>query len=123
MDKLKHRQVWADVLLLLVTLVWGSTFVMVKDAVAAYPVFPFLTLRFGLATLALLAVGWRRLGSLGWKGWGAGALIRPWTSKNNRGITTFSFLQEGSASNGEIILLKTDSVTIPMVVCPYPMVR
>lgn len=75
MDKLKHRQLWADVLLLLVTLVWGSTFVMVKDAVAAYPVFPFLTLRFGLATLALLALGWRRLKFLGWKGWGAGILI------------------------------------------------
>jgi len=75
MDRLKYRQVWADVLLLLVTLIWGSTFVMVKDATAAYPVFPFLTLRFGLATVALLVVGWRRLGSLGWKGWGAGALI------------------------------------------------
>jgi len=71
----KWRQLWADLLLLLVTLIWGSTFVMVKDATASYPIFPFLTLRFGLATLALLLVGWRRLPSLGWKGVGAGALI------------------------------------------------
>ena len=71
----KRRQIWADLLLLLVTLIWGSTFVMVKDAVAAYPVFPFLTLRFGSATLALLSIGWKRLPSLGWRGIGAGMLI------------------------------------------------
>jgi len=71
----KWRQLWADLLLLLVTLIWGSTFVMVKDATASYPIFPFLTLRFGLAALALLLIGWRRLPSLGWKGVGAGVLI------------------------------------------------
>ena len=71
----KRRQLWADLLLLLVTLIWGSTFVMVKDATASYPIFPFLTLRFGFAALALLLIGWRRLPSLGWKGVGAGVLI------------------------------------------------
>lgn len=70
-----RRQLLADSLLLLVTLIWGSTFVMVKEAVAAYPVFPFLALRFALATVGLLAIGWRRLPSLRWRGWGAGALI------------------------------------------------
>ncbi len=48
------RQVVADAALLLVTLIWGSTFVMVKDAVAAYPVFGFLGIRFAFAALALL---------------------------------------------------------------------
>jgi len=62
-------------LLLLVTLIWGGTFVMVKGAVATFPVFPFLTLRFGLATCALLIIGWRRLSKLSWRGVGAGILI------------------------------------------------
>ena len=35
------------------TAVWGVTFVQVKDAVALYPLFPFLALRFGIATLTL----------------------------------------------------------------------
>jgi|YNPNPStandDraft_1061719.scaffolds.fasta_scaffold03529_5 drug/metabolite transporter (DMT)-like permease len=70
-----RRQLGADALLLLVTLIWGSTFVMVKGAVSAYPVFPFLAIRFGLATLALVLVSGRRLRALGWRGWGAGALI------------------------------------------------
>jgi drug/metabolite transporter (DMT)-like permease len=70
-----RRRLVADSLLLLVTVIWGSTFVMVKDAVTDYPVFPFLALRFTLAALALLPLGWRGLRSLGWKGLGAGALI------------------------------------------------
>ncbi|MBC7316075.1 MAG: DMT family transporter, partial [Chloroflexi bacterium] len=69
------RQLWADLALLLVALIWGSTFVMVKEATAAYPVFPFLALRFGLATVGLILIGGKRLRTLGWRGVGAGALI------------------------------------------------
>jgi drug/metabolite transporter (DMT)-like permease len=69
------QQLGADALLFLVAVVWGGTFVMVKDAVSAYPVFPFLTLRFAMATGALLAIGGRRLRRLGWRGVRAGVLI------------------------------------------------
>ncbi len=48
-----RRQLIADAGLLLVTVIWGATFVMVKDAVSAFPVFSFLALRFALAGLAL----------------------------------------------------------------------
>ncbi|MHB1319234.1 MAG: DMT family transporter [Anaerolineae bacterium] len=73
--RLGRRQQWAaDGLLLMVTAIWGSTFVMVKDAVAAYPVFPFLALRFGLGTIALLLIGWRRLRTLDRSSRLAGAL-------------------------------------------------
>jgi drug/metabolite transporter (DMT)-like permease len=46
-------------LLLAVTAVWGVTFVQVKDAVAIYPLFAFLAVRFAIAgvTLAPAAVG------------------------------------------------------------------
>jgi drug/metabolite transporter (DMT)-like permease len=56
----------ADLGLLLVTAIWGATFVMVKDAVAEFPVFAFLALRFWLALLALVpfavarGLRWRR---------------------------------------------------------------
>jgi drug/metabolite transporter (DMT)-like permease len=50
----RRRQLTADAALLLVTLIWGSTFVMVKDAVANFPVFSFLALRFAFAALVLL---------------------------------------------------------------------
>jgi drug/metabolite transporter (DMT)-like permease len=51
-----HVSRLADGALLIVALIWGATFVMVKDAVTTYPVFSFLALRFTFAALALLPV-------------------------------------------------------------------
>ena len=50
------------VTLLVVTAVYGWTFVVVKDVLAAYPVLPYLGLRFGIAvvTLFLLLRRWPR---------------------------------------------------------------
>jgi drug/metabolite transporter (DMT)-like permease len=56
------QSIQADLALLLVTLVWGGTFVMVKDAIATYPVFGFIALRFGIASALLVPVVlWRRM--------------------------------------------------------------
>jgi drug/metabolite transporter (DMT)-like permease len=59
-------------LLLVVTAVWGWTFVLVKDAVTQYPTLPFLQIRFALAliVLALVVRRWPRRRELR-----AGALI------------------------------------------------
>jgi drug/metabolite transporter (DMT)-like permease len=46
----------ADFALLMVALIWGATFVMVKNAVATYPVLSFLALRFAFAALVLLPI-------------------------------------------------------------------
>jgi len=61
--------------LLAVTAVWGVTFVQVKDAVALYPLFAFLAIRFAIATLTLAVPGTRRVLSLGRAGIGEGALL------------------------------------------------
>ena len=61
MKPVPSRQLNADLALLLVTLIWGATFVMVKDAVSAFPVFSFMAIRFALAAAALLPLTiWRR---------------------------------------------------------------
>ena len=49
-----NKSQWADFSLLLVTLVWGSTFVIVKWAIVDLPPFPFLAIRFALAFISLL---------------------------------------------------------------------
>jgi drug/metabolite transporter (DMT)-like permease len=64
----------ALVALALVTAVWGLTFVQVKDAVAIYPVLPFLALRFAIASATLAVPGVRRIRRLGRRGVAAGAL-------------------------------------------------
>ncbi len=51
-------------MLLWVTLIWGSTFVLVQQAVERFPVFAFLCLRFVLATVVLCLCFGRRLRAL-----------------------------------------------------------
>lgn len=50
------RRYWIQAALIAVAVVWGATFIVVKDAVAAYPLYSFLTLRFGIAVLAFLLI-------------------------------------------------------------------
>jgi drug/metabolite transporter (DMT)-like permease len=61
--------------LIAVTAVWGVTFVQVKDAVALYPLFAFLAVRFAIATLTLAVPGAGRVRTLGRVGMGGGALL------------------------------------------------
>jgi drug/metabolite transporter (DMT)-like permease len=61
--------------LLIVTAVWGVTFVQVKDAVEIYPLFAFLTVRFAIASVTLAVPGLPRLRSLGRRGLAAGVLL------------------------------------------------
>jgi drug/metabolite transporter (DMT)-like permease len=61
--------------LVLVTAVWGVTFVQVKDAVALYPLFAFLTVRFAIASLVLAVPAAGRMRTLGRPGWIAGSAL------------------------------------------------
>jgi drug/metabolite transporter (DMT)-like permease len=61
--------------LVAVTAVWGVTFVQVKDAVALYPLFAFLAVRFAIASVALAAPAAGRLRLLGRRGWLAGVSL------------------------------------------------
>ena len=72
---LSTRQRQADALLLLVAFIWGSTFVLVKQSVAQFPVYAFLTLRFTLATVILLPLWGKHLRLLGHRGICVGAAI------------------------------------------------
>ena len=52
----------APVLLLVgVTAIWGVTFVQVQDALALYPLFAFLAVRFAISTAVLAPFAWRSL--------------------------------------------------------------
>lgn len=46
-------------LVVLVAFFWGWTFVLIRDAVASYPVLPFVALRFALASVLIAPVAWR----------------------------------------------------------------
>jgi len=61
--------------LVAVTAVWGLTFVQVKDAVAVYPLFAFLAVRFAIASATLAVPAAPRVRTLGRRGIGVGAFL------------------------------------------------
>jgi drug/metabolite transporter (DMT)-like permease len=65
----------ATAALILVTAVWGITFVQVKDAVELYPLLAFLAIRYVIASAALAPIAVRRLGGFGRDGLVAGAVL------------------------------------------------
>jgi drug/metabolite transporter (DMT)-like permease len=67
--------VTAAILLIAVTAVWGVTFVQVKDAVAVYPLFAFLAVRYAIGSAVLLPAAAPRLRGLGRDGLVAGAVL------------------------------------------------
>lgn len=56
----RRREFTADASLMAVSLVWGSTFIIVQRAIAQVPAFAFLTLRFGVAFALLAALCFHR---------------------------------------------------------------
>ena len=65
----------ATAALILVTAVWGITFVQVKDAVELYPLVAFLAVRYAIASAALAPFSVTRLRTLGRSGLFAGGVL------------------------------------------------
>jgi drug/metabolite transporter (DMT)-like permease len=65
----------ATAALIVVTAVWGVTFVQVKDAVELYPLVAFLAVRYAIASAALAPVSVLRVRTLGRSGLVAGGVL------------------------------------------------
>ena len=61
--------------LVVVTAIWGVTFVQIKDALELYPLFAFLAVRFAIAVAALAPFAGARVRTLGHSGAVAGTLL------------------------------------------------
>jgi drug/metabolite transporter (DMT)-like permease len=103
-----NRAVRALLVLIAVTAVWGVTFVQVKDAVALYPLFAFLALRFAIASLTLAAPAARRLRTLGGRGWTAavfaGALLGAGYALQTAGLERTSVSSTGFITGMYVVL-------------------
>jgi drug/metabolite transporter (DMT)-like permease len=98
----------ALLVLVAVTAVWGVTFVQVKDAVAIYPLFAFLALRFAIAGCALVVPGASRLRSLGRPGAAAalfaGALLGAGYALQTAGLERTSVSSTGFVTGMYVVL-------------------
>ncbi len=57
----KFREYGADASLLFISIIWGSTFIITKQAIENVPVFSFLSLRFAVASVLLLIICFPRI--------------------------------------------------------------
>jgi drug/metabolite transporter (DMT)-like permease len=89
------------VALLLMTAVWGVTFVQVKDAVEVYPIFLFLALRFAVATAALGLPFGGRLRLLDRRGLVSGLLLGAFLA-TGYALQTFGLSKASVTSTGFI---------------------
>ena len=69
------KRVLANLALGFCALIWGATFVVIKDALADVSVVVYLAVRFGLAAALMAAIYWRSLRRLTWHTTWAGAQI------------------------------------------------
>jgi drug/metabolite transporter (DMT)-like permease len=115
-EKIKTTSWRADLALLGVTLIWGATFVMVKEAVAYFPVFAFLTLRFSFALLSLVPFLWsgssfgvtgiRRLGRTElWAGGLVGLALLAGYGLQTAGLRTTSAAKTGFITGLSVIFV------------------
>jgi drug/metabolite transporter (DMT)-like permease len=69
------KRVRADLALVFCALIWGSTFVVVKNALADASVFVYIAVRFGLSAIIMAILFWRSLRELNRQAIWAGAQI------------------------------------------------
>lgn len=107
-----HRWI-ADSVLLLVAFIWGTTFVLVQNAIETLPPFTFLAIRFTLAGLFLLLFfRWRNVTyRIPFKHLAVGALIGIWLFLGYA-LQTFSLLYTTSGKSGFLTGLSVALVPI-----------
>jgi drug/metabolite transporter (DMT)-like permease len=69
------KRLRADLALVICTMIWGATFVVIKDALADISVIALLAIRFSLAAVMMAIIYWRSVRALTWPAVWAGAQI------------------------------------------------
>jgi len=106
---------WAEFLLVTVTVFWGGTFPLVKEAVAEIPVMAFLWIRFAFAALLLALLAGRRLKTLDRRGVGRGILLGTLLFLSYL-FQTWGLAQTSSANTG--FLTGLNVVWVPLLAGP-----
>ncbi|MGB6606781.1 MAG: EamA family transporter, partial [Atribacterota bacterium] len=55
------KGIQAEIYLLIIVIIWGSTFALIKGVIELIPPYTYLTYRFLLAVLILVVIFWKRL--------------------------------------------------------------
>lgn len=73
--KTKNKSVWAELGLLFITVIWGSAFVVVKNATDSVPVNYIIAIRFGIASILLLVFFFPRMKKIDFRAVKSGLIL------------------------------------------------
>ena len=65
LSEIRNKPFWAKLGLLFITVIWGSAFVVVKDASSSMPPSYIVVIRFGITAVCLSLIFWKRLSHIG----------------------------------------------------------
>lgn len=65
LTRIQNKPFWAKLGLLFITVIWGSAFVVVKDVTSSMPPSYIIVIRFGISTVCLGLIFWKRLSGIG----------------------------------------------------------
>ena len=117
MEQKQKRQFFAEFMLATVTLFWGATFPIVKDAISEMPVMAFLWVRFALAALLLAMLAGRSgFATLDRRGWRIGILLGTLLFLSYL-FQTFGLERTSSANAG--FLTGLGVVWVPLMAGPF----
>lgn len=114
--KLKNSRYFGEFLLVTVTLFWGATFPIVKDAVAEVPVLCFLWVRFALSAVLLAVMAGPRLLTLDRRGVRRGIFLGALLFASYA-FQTFGLERTSSANAG--FLTGLNVVWVPLLAGPF----
>lgn len=75
MKRFRNRVLMADSALVMIALFWGFGFIAMKDGLDSFPIFWLTALRFGSASVVMMALFWNKLKDLNYKEVKAGIII------------------------------------------------
>jgi drug/metabolite transporter (DMT)-like permease len=117
MEAKQKRQLFAEFMLATVTLFWGATFPIVKDAITEMPVMAFLWVRFAMAALLLAMLAGRSgFATLDLRGWRIGILLGTLLFLSYL-FQTFGLERTSSANAG--FLTGLGIVWVPLMAGPF----
>lgn len=71
----EKKQIWPQLMMVAATVIWGSSFLFMKQSVGSIPVFFLLAARFSIATAALGIIFWKKWRLLTWGAFKQGAVV------------------------------------------------
>lgn len=109
---MQKRVLLADISLLLVAIIWGGTYIVVKNALLSMNLFQLLALRFGSASFLMYLFFYKKIGKLTKKDFFSGSIVGITLFL---GFSTLNFALQFTTASKQGFLVASYVVIVPIL--------